>query len=146
MPKNSLQGLQSRLARKYGDGPSTSSCPNVRRFSSDLTCLEYQLLPIDLRAPEDVALAVLAKKERWRRCPKVCFVLFSRRVYSDSLFDRQCGVMVELQVNSLSFFPDTWLFLTAFINSVRLQVSVSCVYRGTFAHTYVCSLTFSHIT
>jgi hypothetical protein len=37
----------------------------------ELTCEEYQAIPIDERAPEDLALEMLAKEERWRRCPKV---------------------------------------------------------------------------
>ncbi|KAJ7236179.1 hypothetical protein C8J57DRAFT_137915 [Mycena rebaudengoi] len=35
-----------------------------------LTCEEYQAQPITERAPEDVAFAILAKQEKWRRCPK----------------------------------------------------------------------------
>ncbi|KAJ7128094.1 hypothetical protein C8R46DRAFT_1145157 [Mycena filopes] len=36
----------------------------------DLTCEMYQALPMNERAPEDVAFANLAKQEKWRRCPK----------------------------------------------------------------------------
>ncbi|KAJ7770584.1 hypothetical protein B0H16DRAFT_217558 [Mycena metata] len=39
-------------------------------WHADLTCEMYQALPMDERAPEDVAFANLAKLEKWRRCPK----------------------------------------------------------------------------
>ncbi|KAJ7236214.1 hypothetical protein C8J57DRAFT_1377041 [Mycena rebaudengoi] len=44
-----------------------------------LTCEEYQAQPITERAPEDVAFAMLAKQQKWKRCPK-------------------CSVMVELKL------------------------------------------------
>ncbi|KAJ7236212.1 hypothetical protein C8J57DRAFT_1377036 [Mycena rebaudengoi] len=48
-----------------------------------LTCEAYQALPITERAPEDVAFAILAKQEKWRRCPK-------------------CSAMVELKVSHIT--------------------------------------------
>jgi len=56
-------------------------CPRCRQslckackvvWHDKLTCQEYQALPAHERAPEDLALMELAKKEKWRRCPKVC--------------------------------------------------------------------------
>ncbi|KAF7350514.1 RBR-type E3 ubiquitin transferase [Mycena venus] len=43
-------------------------CKSV--WHENLTCEQYQALPITERAPEDVAFANLAAQEKWRRCPK----------------------------------------------------------------------------
>jgi hypothetical protein len=43
--------------------------PLISRIT-ELTCEEYQALPVHERAPEDLAFTELAKKEKWRRCPK----------------------------------------------------------------------------
>lgn len=54
-------------------------CPRCRKtlckdckviWHDKLTCEEYQALPVHERAPEDLAFTELAKKEKWRRCPK----------------------------------------------------------------------------
>ncbi|KAJ7457720.1 hypothetical protein FB451DRAFT_1564085 [Mycena latifolia] len=59
-------------------------CPKCRGFlcktckciwHDDLTCARYQALPEDVRAPEDVPFADLAKQNKWRRCPK-CLTWF----------------------------------------------------------------------
>ncbi|KAJ7749330.1 hypothetical protein DFH07DRAFT_829339 [Mycena maculata] len=39
-------------------------------WHDNLTCEQYQALPITERNPEDVAFANLARQEKWRRCPK----------------------------------------------------------------------------
>ena len=55
-------------------------CPehhHITYCAAELTCKEYQAIPINERAPEDLAFTELAKQERWRRCPKVSnFALF----------------------------------------------------------------------
>ncbi|KAJ7336456.1 hypothetical protein DFH08DRAFT_878875 [Mycena albidolilacea] len=43
-------------------------CKSV--WHENLTCAQYQTLPVTERAPEDVAFATLAAQEKWRRCPK----------------------------------------------------------------------------
>ncbi|KAJ7336459.1 hypothetical protein DFH08DRAFT_878889, partial [Mycena albidolilacea] len=53
-------------------------CKSV--WHENLTCAQYQTLPVTERAPEDVAFATLAAQEKWRRCPK-------------------CSAMVELKVH-----------------------------------------------
>lgn len=54
-------------------------CPRCRKtlckdckviWHDKLSCEEYQALPLTERAPEDLAFTELAKKEKWRRCPK----------------------------------------------------------------------------
>ncbi|KAF7318206.1 RBR-type E3 ubiquitin transferase [Mycena chlorophos] len=49
-------------------GSLCKSCKSV--WHDKLTCEEYQALPLNERAPEDVAFANLARVEKWRRCPK----------------------------------------------------------------------------
>ncbi|KAG9003812.1 hypothetical protein FRB93_010828 [Tulasnella sp. JGI-2019a] len=43
-------------------------------WHENLTCDEYQQLPVDERMPEDRAVLELARVERWRRCPS-CHVI-----------------------------------------------------------------------
>jgi len=59
--------------------PSLVQCPSCRKtlckdcksiWHDKLTCQQYQALPLNERAPEDIAFTELAKKEKWRRCPK----------------------------------------------------------------------------
>ncbi|KAF0441775.1 E3 ubiquitin-protein ligase arih1 [Gigaspora margarita] len=48
-----------------------SFCPLCRvSWHKDLTCEEYQALPLHERSPEDREVLNLAKNERWQRCPK----------------------------------------------------------------------------
>ncbi|KAJ7822916.1 hypothetical protein B0H14DRAFT_2598224 [Mycena olivaceomarginata] len=47
-------------------------------WHENLTCLQYQVLPMTERMPEDMVFATLAEQEKWRQCPK-------------------CSVMVELK-------------------------------------------------
>ncbi|KAF8189939.1 hypothetical protein K438DRAFT_1832370 [Mycena galopus ATCC 62051] len=49
-------------------GSLCKSCKVV--WHDNLTCVQYQALPLNERAPEDVAFANLAAQEKWRRCPK----------------------------------------------------------------------------
>ncbi|KAJ7802396.1 hypothetical protein B0H14DRAFT_2614301 [Mycena olivaceomarginata] len=61
------------------DGVTLVRCPRCRGslckvcksvWHENLTCAQYQTLPITERAPEDVVFATLAAQEKWRRCPK----------------------------------------------------------------------------
>lgn len=69
------KGLYARIAERSG----TTVCPvasvvvggSADTFS-ELTCDEYQALPEGERNPEDLVFTELAKKEKWRQCPKVC--------------------------------------------------------------------------
>ena len=76
MPEHTLQGLQVGLARQYvwfhGILLNRALIVNYLNIIPELTCEEYQALPLNERAPEDLAFTELAKKEKWRRCPKVC--------------------------------------------------------------------------
>ncbi|CAG8710727.1 24651_t:CDS:10, partial [Gigaspora rosea] len=48
-----------------------SFCPLCRvSWHEDLTCEEYQALPLHERSPEDREVLNLARNERWQRCPK----------------------------------------------------------------------------
>ncbi|KAJ6486832.1 hypothetical protein C8R45DRAFT_996149 [Mycena sanguinolenta] len=49
-------------------GSLCKSCKAI--WHENLTCAQYQALPLTERAPEDVAFANLAAQEKWRRCPK----------------------------------------------------------------------------
>ncbi|KAJ7232978.1 hypothetical protein B0H12DRAFT_1144517 [Mycena haematopus] len=49
-------------------GSLCKSCKSV--WHENLSCEQYQALPLTERAPEDVAFANLAAQEKWRRCPK----------------------------------------------------------------------------
>ncbi|KAH9849628.1 hypothetical protein C2E23DRAFT_355417 [Lenzites betulinus] len=44
-------------------------------WHQDLTCEEYQALPLDDRNPEDQKALRLMKAENWRRCPKCSFIV-----------------------------------------------------------------------
>jgi len=64
---------------------SLVQCPHCRRavckdcksvWHGNFTCEEYKAIPVSERAPEDLVFAKLAKKKKWKRCPK-------------------CGAMVE---------------------------------------------------
>jgi len=44
------------------------SCKVV--WHDKFTCAQFQALPAHERAPEDLVFMELAKKEKWRRCPK----------------------------------------------------------------------------
>jgi hypothetical protein len=70
----------------YEDG--MVQCPRFNRmlcryckvvWHTNLTCDQFQELPENERAPEDLAFTELAQKERWRRCPK-CRAMVERRV------------------------------------------------------------------
>ncbi|KIM87741.1 hypothetical protein PILCRDRAFT_814454 [Piloderma croceum F 1598] len=50
--------------------------PCKTQWHTDLTCEEYQALPLDERSPEDQLLIQLAKEKKWRRC--------------------DCGIMIDL--------------------------------------------------
>jgi hypothetical protein len=74
MQKDIMQGLQIGLARQYDFFPSNvDSSPLIMLLLhlTELTCEQYQALPLDERAPEDIAFTELAKKQKWKRCPKV---------------------------------------------------------------------------
>lgn len=58
---------------------SIVQCPRCRRslckdckvvWHERLTCTQFQALPAHERAPEDLELMELARKQKWRRCPK----------------------------------------------------------------------------
>ncbi|KAI0659334.1 hypothetical protein C8Q70DRAFT_987272 [Cubamyces menziesii] len=44
-------------------------------WHDDLTCEEYQALPLDDRSPEDQKALQLIKAENWRRCPSCAFIV-----------------------------------------------------------------------
>ncbi|KAI0073639.1 hypothetical protein K474DRAFT_1720258 [Panus rudis PR-1116 ss-1] len=44
-------------------------------WHEDLTCEEYQALPLDERSPEDQQALQLMKAQHWRRCPKCSFII-----------------------------------------------------------------------
>jgi len=44
-------------------------------WHDDLTCEEYQALPLDDRSPEDQQALKLMKAQHWRRCPKCSFIV-----------------------------------------------------------------------
>ncbi|KAI0336752.1 hypothetical protein GY45DRAFT_1315385 [Cubamyces sp. BRFM 1775] len=44
-------------------------------WHNDLTCEEYQALPLDDRSPEDQKALQLIKAENWRRCPSCAFIV-----------------------------------------------------------------------
>jgi len=48
----------------------------VNLWHDKFTCEELKAIPVSERAPEDLVFAELAKKQKWKRCPK-------------------CGTMVE---------------------------------------------------
>ncbi|KAI0777234.1 hypothetical protein BD413DRAFT_601706 [Trametes elegans] len=44
-------------------------------WHTDLSCEEYQALPLDERSPEDQKALQLMKAENWRRCPSCSFIV-----------------------------------------------------------------------
>ncbi|KAI0371250.1 hypothetical protein BV20DRAFT_965420 [Pilatotrama ljubarskyi] len=44
-------------------------------WHDDLSCEEYQALPVDDRSPEDQKALQLIKAENWRRCPSCSFIV-----------------------------------------------------------------------
>lgn len=75
----------------------------ILRFA-ELTCAQYQALPVNERAPEDLAFNELANKEKWRRCPKVRsrVSLFGFLELNLSTVALQCSAMVELKVSLIN--------------------------------------------
>ncbi|CAL1708947.1 unnamed protein product [Somion occarium] len=55
---------------------STLMCVPCRVvWHQDLSCEEYQALPLDERSPEDQQALQLMKAQNWRRCPKCAFIV-----------------------------------------------------------------------
>ncbi|KAF8067842.1 hypothetical protein FPV67DRAFT_1626064 [Lyophyllum atratum] len=75
----------SSLVEADGDSPDPQAiCPSCRKvmcvpcrthWHTDLTCEEYQALPLDERSPEDRLVLDLAKAEQWRRCPNCAVIV-----------------------------------------------------------------------
>ncbi|KAF7323819.1 RBR-type E3 ubiquitin transferase [Mycena kentingensis (nom. inval.)] len=87
-----------------------------------LTCEQYQALPANERAPEDVAFANLAQQEKWRRCPK-------------------CSAMVELKALRLQVSL-RWKVRWIAKPHLFLSSHITCVCKHHFC--YQCGADFAH--
>ncbi|CAL1708948.1 unnamed protein product [Somion occarium] len=95
---------------------STLMCVPCRVvWHQDLSCEEYQALPLDERSPEDQQALQLMKAQNWRRCPKCAFIVelsvgcnhITCRCRTEFCF--KCGCM---------FCFSTYLYFSYFIYSI----------------------------
>ncbi|XP_024972127.1 probable E3 ubiquitin-protein ligase RNF144A [Cynara cardunculus var. scolymus] len=77
-----FKDCSAMLVDDGGETVTSSECPNCNRlfcaqcrvvWHSGMDCREFQSLEKGERDPEDVMLMELAKKKKWRRCPRCKF-------------------------------------------------------------------------
>ncbi|KAF7289983.1 RBR-type E3 ubiquitin transferase [Mycena indigotica] len=70
-PAPTSSGVQHALTLAQCPRCGASLCKSCKSvWHEKLTCEAYQALPLNERAPEDIAFTDLAQQEKWRRCPK----------------------------------------------------------------------------